>query len=85
MGYTNAFGWVVIFFVRKKIFGFSYLSLNLSLTLLHKEKVLWSSYFRFFIKSMNFSGSGNFFKKINCFSTPWKITIPLGNTAGYPI
>ena len=37
-----------------KIFSFLYLSLKLSLTLPHKGKMLWCSYFRSFIKSAIF-------------------------------
>ena len=49
MGYINSSGWVMIFlkskfhFISKflkKIFGFPYLSLKLSLTLPHKENAL---------------------------------------------
>ena len=46
--------------VLRKIFGFLYLSLKLSLTLPHKEEMLWFSYFRSFIQSTNFSRAGNF-------------------------
>ena len=67
---------------QKKIFGFLYLFLKLSLTLPHKEKLLWCSYFRSYIKSINFSRNGFFVKKFNFVSTPWKIIIPLGNSVG---
>ena len=45
-------------------------------------KMLWCSYFRSFIKLTNFSRTGNFIKKLNFVSTPWKIIIPLGNSVG---
>ena len=64
------------------LFGFSYLFLKLSFTLPHKEKMLWCSYFRFFIKLINFSRCGNFVKKFNFAGTPWKIEIPLENSVG---
>ena len=67
---------------QKKIFGFLYLSLKLSLTLLHKGKMLWCSYFRSLIKSAIFSRCRNFIKKMNFVSTPCKIIIPLGNSVG---
>ena len=34
------------------------------------------------MKSINFSRCGNFVKKFNFASTPWKIEIPLGNSVG---
>ena len=52
------------------------------MTLPHKGKMLWYSYFRSFIKSINFSRSGNFVKNFNFVSTPWKIIIPLRNSVG---
>ena len=69
----------------EKIIGFSCLSLKLSLTLPHKGKMLWCSYFRPFIKSTSFSRTGSFIKKIYFVSTPWKIIITLGNSVGGPI
>ena len=45
-------------------------------------KMLLFSYFRSFIKLINFSRSGNFIKKFYFVSTPWKIIIPLGNSVG---
>ena len=63
--------------------GFPYLSLKLSLTLPHKGKMLWCSYFRSYIKSRNFSRTGNFIKKCNFVSSAlWKIIILLGNSVG---
>ena len=47
-----------------------------------KEKLLWCSYFRLFIKSIKFFRTGNFVKKFNSVSTPWKIKNPLGNSVG---
>ena len=67
---------------QKKIFGFPYLSLKLSLTLPHKGKMLWCSYFRSLIKLANFSRCGNFTKKLNFVSTLWKIIRPLVNSVG---
>ena len=46
------------------------------MTLPHKGKMLWCSYFRSFIKLTNFSRTGNFIEKLNFISTPWKIKIP---------
>ena len=66
--------------LRKKIFGFPYQSLKLSLTLPHKGKMLWCSYFRSFIKSANFSRTGNFVQKLNFVSIPGKIIISFGNS-----
>ena len=66
----------------RQIFGFPYLSLKLSLTLPHKEKMLWCSYFKSLIKLANFSRCGNFVKKLNLVSSPWKIIVPLGNSVG---
>ena len=62
--------------ILEKIFGFSYLSLKLSSALPQKGIMLWCSYFRSFIKSTNFSRTGNFVEKLNFISTPWKIDIP---------
>ena len=50
--------------------------LKLSLTLPHKGKMLWCSYFRSFIKLTNFLRTGNFVEKFNFVSTSWKIKIP---------
>ena len=61
--------------ILEKIFGFSYLSLKLSLILPQKGIMLWCSYFRSFIKSTNFSRTGNFVEKLNFTYTPWKIKI----------
>ena len=47
----------------EEIFGFPYLFLKLSLTLPHKGKVLWWSYFRSFIKSTIFSQMWKFHQK----------------------
>ena len=66
----------------EKIFGFPYLSLKLSLTLPQQLKIIWCSFFRSFIKSINFSRMGNFVKKFDFVSTPWKIKIPMGNSVG---
>ena len=62
--------------ILEKIFGFSYLSLKLSLALPQKGIMLWCSYFRSFIKLTNFSRTGNFIEKLNFISAPWKIKIP---------
>ena len=64
----------------ENIFGFLYLFLKLSSTLPHKGKMLWCSYFKSFIKLTNFFRCGNFLKKLNFVSTPWKIIILLGNS-----
>ena len=66
--------------VLRKIFALLYLSLKLSLTLPHKRKVLWCSYFKSFIKSKIFSRCGNFVDKWNFVSTPGEIIILLGNS-----
>ena len=62
--------------ISEKIFGFSYLSLKLSLASPKKGIMLWCSYLRSFIKLTNFSKTGNFIVKFNFISTPWKIKIP---------
>ena len=64
----------------EKILSFHCLSLKLGLTLPHKGKMFWCSYFKFFIKLTNFSRCRNFIKKLNFVSTPWKVIIPLGNS-----
>ena len=64
----------------EKIFGFHYLSLKLSLTLPHKGKMLWCSYFRSFIKLIYLDRCGNLIEKFNFVSTPWKIIIPIANS-----
>ena len=69
--------------LRKKIFGFQYLSLKLSLTLPHKEKMLWCSYYRSFIKSIKLDRCGNFIEKFNFISTPSKIIIPIAHHPPY--
>ena len=69
--------------VLRKIFGFHYLSLKLSLTLLQKDNMLRCSYFRSFIKSINLDRCGNFIKKFNFVSTPSKIIIPTANHPPY--
>ena len=51
-------------------------------TLPHKGKMLWCSYFKSLIKSVNFSRCGNFIEKLNFVSPPGKITIPLGSSVG---
>ena len=68
--------------VLNVIVQFSYLFLELGLTLPHKGKMLWCSYFWSFITMVNFSKCGNFIKNLNVVSTPWKIIIPLGNSVG---
>ena len=50
------------------------------MTLPHKRKVLWCSYFKCFIKSKFFSRCGNFDNKWNFVSTSGKIIILLGNS-----
>ena len=70
--------------VLRENIWFHYLSLKSSLTLPHKGKMLWCSYFRFLIKSVYFSRCGNFIKNLSFVSTPWKIIIPLGNSVGGP-
>ena len=40
------------------------------------------SAFKFFLKLTNFCNCGNFVKKLNFVSTPWKIIIPLGSSVG---
>ena len=67
----------------EKIFGFQYLSLKLSLTLPQKGKMLWCSYYRSFIKSINLDRCGNFIKKFNFVSTPLKIIIPIAHHPPY--
>ena len=56
-------------------------SATYTLTLHHKGKMLWCSYFRSFNKLTNFSRTGNFFKKF--VSNPWKIFTSLGNSVVY--
>ena len=46
------------------------------MTLPHKGKMLWCSYFRSCIKSINLNRCRNFIEQFNFFSTPWKIIIP---------
>ena len=41
--------------------------------------MLWCSYFKSFIKSINFDRYGNFIKKFNFVSTPMKIIIPIAH------
>ena len=65
------------------MFGFHYLSLKVSLTLPNKEKMLWCSYFRSFIKYINLDRCGNLIKKINFVSTSWKIIIPIAHHPPY--
>ena len=65
------------------MFGFPYLSLKLSLTLPNKEKMLWCSYFRSFIKSINLDRCGNFIEKFNFVSTPSKSIIPIAHHPPY--
>ena len=67
----------------EKIFGFHCLSLKLSLTLPHKRKMLWCSYFRSFIKSINLDSCGNFIEKLKFVSTPLKIIIPIAHHPPY--
>ena len=69
--------------VLRKIFGFLYLSLTLSLTLPRKGKMLWWSYFRPFIKSINLDRGRNLIKKFNFVSTPLKIIIPIAHHPPY--
>ena len=69
--------------VVRKIFAFPYLSLKLSLTLPYNGKVLWCSYFRPFIKSINLERCGNLIEKFNFVSTSWKIIIPLAHHPPY--
>ena len=66
-----ALGGVVMCIVEflQKIFSFPYISLELSLTMSHKGKMLWCSYFRSFIKLTNFLRMGNFVEKFNFVST----------------
>ena len=45
--------------------------------------MLWCSYFRSFIKSVNLDRCGNFIKKFNFVSTPWKIIIPIAHHPPY--
>ena len=47
--------------------------------------MLRCSCFRSFIKSGNVSRTGNFIKKCNFVSMPWKIIIPLANSVGDPM
>ena len=73
----------IVYPFGRQIFGFPYLSLKLSLTLPHKGKMLWCSYFRSFIKSINLDRCGNLIEKFNFVSTPWKIIIPLTHHPPY--
>ena len=59
----------IVYPFSRKIFGFPYLSLKLSLTLPNKEKMLWCSYFKPFIKLANFSRLENFIPTHSCYST----------------
>ena len=67
----------------EKIFGFQYLPLKLSLTLPHKGKMVWCSYYRSFIKLINLNRCGNFIKKFNFVSTPSKIIILIAHHPSY--
>ena len=53
------------------------------MTLPHKGKMIWCSYFRSFIKLTNFSRCKKFHQKLNFVSTPWKIIIPLAHHPPY--
>ena len=46
-------------------------------------KMLWCSYYRSFIKSINLDRCGNFIEKFNFVSTPWKIIIPITHHPPY--
>ena len=50
----------IVYPFGRQIFGFPYLPLKLSFTLPHKEKMLWCSYFKSFIKLAIFSRIENF-------------------------
>ena len=68
--------------VLRKIFRFLYLSLKFSLTLPHKGKMLWCSYFLSFIKSIIFSRCRNFIKKLNLLVPLGKLYYPEGIVQG---
>ena len=53
------------------------------MTLHHKGKMLWWSYFRSSTQSINLDRCGNFIEKFNFVSTPSKIIIPIAHHPPY--
>ena len=69
--------------VLRKNVGFLYLTLKIKFDTSNNGKMLWCSYFRSFIKSVNLDRYGNLIEKINFVSTPWKIIIPIAHHPPY--